>query len=58
MSWEVVGTSTFEDWYLALDAATQNRIDDRVEMLEQLGPALGRPVVDHIKTSRHPNMKN
>ena len=37
--WEVVGTSMFEDWYLALDAVTQNRIDGRVEMLEQLGPA-------------------
>lgn len=55
--WDVAGTSMFEGWYLALDAATQNRIDDRVEMLEQLGPALGRPVVDHIKTSRHHSMK-
>jgi len=26
-------------------------------MLEQYGPSLGRPAVDHIKGSRHHNMK-
>lgn len=29
----------------------------RVELLEQLGPALGRPAVDNVHRSRHPNMK-
>jgi len=28
-----------------------------VELLEQGGPALGRPLVDTLKGSRHPNMK-
>lgn len=29
----------------------------RVELLEELGPALGRRTVDSIHQSRHPNMK-
>jgi hypothetical protein len=29
----------------------------RIELLEERGPALGRPVVDTIEGSRHPNMK-
>ncbi len=29
----------------------------RVELLEHLGPALGRPAVDNVHQSKHPNMK-
>jgi hypothetical protein len=29
----------------------------RVELLEERGPGLGRPVVDSIRGSRHANMK-
>jgi len=29
----------------------------RVELLEQLGPALGRPAVDNVHQSKHPNRK-
>lgn len=35
----------------------QNRIDAAVEVLEERGPGLGRPFVDHVKGSRHANMK-
>jgi hypothetical protein len=28
-----------------------------VELLEAMGPALGRPQVDAVRQSRHPNMK-
>jgi hypothetical protein len=31
--------------------------DAAIGMLEQGGPALGRPLVDHITTSRHQRMK-
>jgi hypothetical protein len=57
VAWEVVGTTEFEDWFLNLDSADRARVEDRVELLEQHGPALGRPVVDSIKSSRHHNMK-
>jgi hypothetical protein len=33
------------------------RVEDRVDLLQQHGPTLGRPVVDSIKASRHHNMK-
>ena len=57
MPWEVVGLTEFENWYLALDEDSRARVNDRIDFLEQLGPALGRPVVDVIKASRHSNMK-
>jgi hypothetical protein len=33
------------------------RVDAAVERLAEAGPALGRPLVDTLKTSRHPHMK-
>ena len=42
---------------VSLDTGSRARIYDRVTLLEDLGPALGRPAVDTIKASRHPNMK-
>ena len=57
MTWSVVGTSLFEEWFIGLDESDRARIEDRVDLLEQLGPTLGRPVVDSIKASRHQNMK-
>jgi hypothetical protein len=57
VAWEVVGIIEFENWFLALDEANRARVEDRIDLLEQLGPTLGRPVVDHIKASRHQNMK-
>ena len=55
--WEVLGTDVFETWYLGLTDEQAGAIDARVDMLEQAGPTLGRPVVDSIKGSRHHNMK-
>ena len=50
----------FEHWFVGLDECDRARIEDRVDLLdllEQLGPTLGRPVVDSIKASRHHNLK-
>ena len=57
MAWTIVGTNLFEEWFTALDESDRARVEDRVDLLEQLGPALGRPVVDSIRASRHHNMK-
>ncbi len=38
-----------EDGQIAIDAA--------VEVPQERGPALGRPLVDNVHQSRHPNMK-
>jgi hypothetical protein len=55
--WEVSGTDEFADWYDSLNAKDQSKIDERVELLSQSGPALRRPVVGEITTSTYKNMK-
>jgi hypothetical protein len=55
--WEVEYTDTFGSWWDELTEDEQERVTAAVELLEQGGPALGRPLVDTLKGSRHPNMK-
>ncbi len=55
--WEVEYTDTFGAWWDELTEDEQERVTAAVELLEQGGPALGRPLVDTLKGSRHPNMK-
>jgi hypothetical protein len=52
-----VFTVQAEDWIMNLDDDDYDQIMARIELLEERGPALGRPVVDTIEGSRHPNMK-
>lgn len=55
--WEVEYTDEFGDWYGQLSEDDQDAVVARVELLEQLGPALGRPAVDNVHKSKHSNMK-
>jgi len=55
--WDVEFTDTFGRWWETLDEDQQAALDANVMLLAEHGPALGRPVVDHIKGSRHQNMK-
>lgn len=55
--WRVEYTNQFESWWEQLSADEQERVAAAVELLEQHGPALGRPIVDTLEGSRHPNMK-
>ena len=55
--WEVEFTDQFERWWTGLTASQQEALDVRVQLLSEFGPALGRPVVDTIRGSRHPHMK-
>jgi hypothetical protein len=55
--WEVEVTDQFLDWWEQLTAEQQEAITDRVGLLTERGPDLGRPVVDRIVSSRHQNMK-
>lgn len=48
MSWEVEGTDEFADWYSWLSDEEAESVDAAVEKLEELGPTLGRPLVDTI----------
>jgi hypothetical protein len=55
--WEIEVTDEFEDWWDALSVDQQEAVNDRVVLLGQRGPDLGRPVVERIHRSRHHNMK-
>ena len=55
--WFVEYTDNFHDWWLGLTEAQQDVITSKVELLQEDGPSLGRPSVDTIRGSRHPNMK-
>lgn len=56
--WEVEYTDQFEEWWAGgLTLAEQDVVGRAVEALQDRGPALGRPLVDTVKRSRHANMK-
>ena len=57
MPYDVYFTAQAEDWLMALDDDDYDAIMARIELLEERGPGLGRPVVDTITGSRHPNIK-
>ena len=55
--WEVEGTDEFDAWYQTLTERQVGALDGRIDMLQDGGPTLGRPVVGSIQRSRHHNMK-
>ena len=56
-SWEVQFDPTFETWADDLDQADAEALLAAIRVLRDRGPALGRPLVDSVKGSRHKNMK-
>lgn len=57
MAWEVEYTDEFEQWWNTLSENEQDHVTAKVRLLAMHGPSLGRPAVDTITNSRHPNMK-
>jgi hypothetical protein len=57
VAWEVGVSDEFRTWYESLSEDEQDSVIVSVTLLEQHGPALGRPHVDTIRTSRYSNMK-
>jgi len=55
--WEIELTDRASEWLLSLDQEDRAAIASSIDLLEQLGPNLGRPAVDSVKSSRHHNMK-
>jgi hypothetical protein len=56
-TWNVEITDEYFAWFRGLDDGQQDAIRADIEMLERMGPFLGRPYVDSIKGSRHSNLK-
>lgn len=44
-------------WLASLDDDSRDQVVAAVELLEDQGPQLGRPLVDTVTASRHKNMK-
>ena len=44
-------------WLRALDAGSREQVVAAIELLQEHGPHLGRPLVDTVTASRHRNMK-
>ena len=58
MAWDIETTDEFQAWWAELREAEREAITTGVTVLEEKGPALGRPRVDTLaKDSKHPNMK-
>ena len=58
--WNVILVDEVDQWFVDLCATDQDlaeAVTAAIDMLEQVGPSLGRPLVDRIKGSRHHNMK-
>lgn len=56
-AWNVEITDEYFAWFRTLDEGQQDAIRTDIEILERMGPFLGRPYVDSVKGSRHSNMK-
>ena len=57
MECEVEFTDEFESWWSGLNTEEQEDVDAMVLLLEQNGPALRRPHVGLIASSKHQNMQ-
>src|SRR5438034_10535 len=57
MAWDIEFTDEFGEWFRNLNDAEKVSVTASVDLLEELGPALGRPHVDTLKGLPVPNMK-
>jgi hypothetical protein len=57
MSWDVEASDEFKEWYESLREEERVSVAESVDLLEEYGPALGRPYADTLRGSRHQNMK-
>ena len=57
MAWDVEYTDEFGSWWEGLDEDEPAAVDASVSLLGIYGPGLSRPHADHVKGSRHANMK-
>lgn len=60
MGWAIELHEEVDGWFLELcrtDAESANLVERAIDILAEMGPRLGRPLVDRIKGSRYHNMK-
>ncbi|GAA1047013.1 hypothetical protein GCM10009567_12610 [Rothia amarae] len=52
-----IDVTLIESWLLELNEKDYAQVIAALEVLEELGPSAGRPLVDSVKYSRYKNMK-
>ena len=57
VAWDVRLLAEVEDWVLGLDDDTYDQVAAAIDVLADIGPALGRPLVDRIEGSKVHNLK-
>jgi hypothetical protein len=57
MTWTVLRSEEFDAWFSTLDEASVVAVASDINVLSIFGPQLGRPRVDTLGGSRHPNLK-
>jgi hypothetical protein len=57
MTWTVLFHDAFDAEFEAMVEELQDELLAHAKLLSEFGPDLGRPTVDTLKGSRHPNMK-
>ena len=55
--WTIERTKEIANWINTLDDDAKEAIYKNLLILKEVGPSLGRPYVDSVKESKHPNMK-
>lgn len=55
--WRTDTTEGFDEWFGGLEKYEQDTVIAAIEVLEEEGPSLGRPLVDTLEGSRFKNMK-
>jgi hypothetical protein len=54
--WQVYVTNEVRDWIDSLEGATHTRVVQAIDTLADVGPGLGRPLVDTIHGSTVANL--
>lgn len=52
-----IDVELIEHWVKGLDTDSRGQLFAALELLQEYGPQLGRPIVDTVSNSKHRNMK-
>ncbi|MFG1605628.1 type II toxin-antitoxin system RelE/ParE family toxin [Actinoplanes sp. NPDC049265] len=55
--WDIYVVDEVRAWVNALDPATKDRVAKAIDILAEVGPGLGRPMVDSVRLSSIANLK-
>jgi hypothetical protein len=55
--WEICVTDEVREWITSLDDLSHRLVVQAIDILAGCGPALGRPLVDHVEHSAIQNLK-